>query len=179
MTTSAFLAESNRVAIRRPTAADREEFVARVRDSRDLHHPWLTMPETAQEYDSYPAPAEGMPRERLLVCDRETGDIAGFVNINTIVAGRFQCGSLGYGAFVPYAGRGYLSEGLRLVLRFAFDDLGLHRLEANVQPGNTASINLVKRNGFRREGYSPDFLFIDGAWRDHERWAITTEMCVG
>jgi ribosomal-protein-alanine N-acetyltransferase len=172
----AYLAESSRAAIRRIRPEDREEFVVRVRDSVDLHHPWLAMPDTAEAFDSYLAPFDGKTREGLLICVRETGAIAGFVNINNIVAGRFQCGAIGYGGFVPYASKGYLSEGLNLVLRFAFGELGLHRLEANIQPGNAGSLNLVKRNGFRREGYSPDFLFIDGAWRDHERWAITSEM---
>jgi [ribosomal protein S5]-alanine N-acetyltransferase len=62
------------------------------------------------------------------------------------------------------------------VIRYAFTELRLHRLEANIQPANRASLRLVQRHGFRKEGYSPDMLFIDGAWRDHERWAITQEM---
>ncbi len=69
-----------------------------------------------------------------------------------------------------------MGDALDTVVRYAFGALGLHRLEANVQPGNARSIALVKRHGFRLEGFSPDFLYVDGAWRDHERWAITTEM---
>ena len=70
---------------------------------------------------------------------------------------------------------GYMAEGLGLALRRAFTDLGLHRLEANIQPVNDRSIALVRSAGFRLEGYSPRFLKIAGRWRDHERWAITVE----
>jgi len=76
---------------------------------------------------------------------------------------------------VPFAGEGYMSEGLRLVARHAFGKLGLHRLEANIQPGNRASIRLVRGGGFRREGFSPRYLKIFGRWRDHERWALTAD----
>ena len=68
-----------------------------------------------------------------------------------------------------------MHDGLRLVLRFAFGPLGLHRLEANIQPGNESSVALVKGAGFRLEGYSPRYLKIAGRWRDHERWAILSE----
>jgi ribosomal-protein-alanine N-acetyltransferase len=100
--------------------------------------------------------------------------MVGYVTINNIVQGAFRCGALGYGAFVH--GRGLVTEGVGLVLRHAFGPLGLHRLEINAQPANAPSIAVAKRLGFRLEGMSPDFLFIDGAWRDHERWAITAEM---
>jgi ribosomal-protein-alanine N-acetyltransferase len=68
-----------------------------------------------------------------------------------------------------------MTEGMRLLFRYAFGDLKLHRLEANIQPENRASIALARRTGFRREGFSPRYLKIGGRWRDHERWAILAE----
>ncbi|MEU5086456.1 GNAT family protein [Streptomyces sp. NPDC021356] len=101
------------------------------------------------------------------------GAIAGYININNIVRGAFQSGALGYGAFAHAAGRGLMREALGLVIEHAFGPMCLHRLEINVQPGNTASIALARSCGFRLEGYSPDMLHVDGAWRDHQRWALT------
>ncbi|MFG2595206.1 GNAT family N-acetyltransferase [Streptomyces sp. NPDC048462] len=173
-----YLAEGPRTAIRPFTPADADEFTARARESRELHRPWLFPPTGPGTYDAYAtALIEDPSRAGFLVCERDAGGaVAGFVNINNIVIGGFRCGALGYGAFAHAAGRGLMTEGLELVLRHAFGHLGLHRLEANIQPGNEASLALVRRAGFRLEGFSPDFLFIDGAWRDHERWAITAEM---
>ncbi len=68
-----------------------------------------------------------------------------------------------------------MSEGLELVLARAFEELALHRLEANIQPGNQPSLSLVQRAGFVREGFSERYLKIGGRWRDHERWAIRSE----
>ncbi|RLV10529.1 RimJ/RimL family protein N-acetyltransferase [Streptomyces griseocarneus] len=172
-----FLARGPRVALRALTRADAAEFIRLVRASEELHHPWLSMPTTAQAFTAYMDRTDAVETARLLVClPGADGAIAGFVNINNIVRGAFRSGYLGYGSFAPTAGHGYMTEGLGLVLRYAFGSLGLHRLEANVQPGNAASLALVKRLGFRLEGFSPDYLFISGAWRDHERWAITADM---
>ncbi|MEU8434439.1 GNAT family protein [Streptomyces sp. NPDC029216] len=172
---SRYLTEGPRVGLRPFRAADGAEFTARVRESRALHEPWLFPPATVEDYEPYAARlAEGVSRAGFLVCEVATGAIAGFINVNNIVRGAFQCGALGYGAFAHAARRGLLGEGMDLLLAHALGPgLGLHRLEANIQPGNTASIALVRGRGFRLEGFSPAFLHVAGAWRDHERWAIT------
>jgi [ribosomal protein S5]-alanine N-acetyltransferase len=68
-----------------------------------------------------------------------------------------------------------MHDGIRLLCRHAFGTLGLHRLQANVQPGNDASLALIRGAGFRREGYARRYLKIGGRWRDHEMWAVLAE----
>ncbi|MFD3500582.1 GNAT family N-acetyltransferase [Streptomyces sp. NPDC058676] len=175
---SPYLTEGPRVGIRHFTYEDGAEFSARVRESKELHHPWLFPPDSAGAYAAYAGRLiEDPTKAGFLVCEKQQGGaVAGFININNIVEGGFQCGALGYGAFAHAAGRGLMREGLDLVVGYAFGPMRLHRLEINAQPGNAASIALARRCGFRLEGFSPNMIFIDGAWRDHERWAITTEM---
>ncbi|MEU9986725.1 GNAT family protein [Streptomyces sp. NPDC048045] len=174
---SRYLAEGPRVGIRPFTLEDGPEFTARARESKDLHRPWLFPPDTDEGYAAYAGPLiEDPAKAGFLVCAKDTGEIAGFININNIVRGGFQCGALGYGAFVHAAGRGLMREGLELVVDYAFGPLGLHRLEINAQPDNVPSVAMARGAGFRLEGFSPAMIFIDGAWRDHERWALTAEM---
>jgi ribosomal-protein-alanine N-acetyltransferase len=99
----------------------------------------------------------------------------GSINLSQIFLGSFRNAYLGYYVGAQYSGQGYMTEAFQLMLRYAFDKLKLHRLEANIQPQNVASIALVKRAGFVREGYSRRYLKISGRWRDHERWAIIVE----
>ncbi|MET7456556.1 GNAT family N-acetyltransferase [Streptomyces sp. NPDC005574] len=174
---SRYLAEGPRVGIRPFTYEDGAEFTARARESKELHRPWLFPPDRVAAYTAYAGRLIDDPtRAGFLVCEKDSGGIAGFININNIVEGGFQCGALGYGAFAHAAGRGLMREGLGLVVRHAFGPMRLHRLEINAQPGNAASVALARACGFRLEGFSPAMLFVDGAWRDHERWAITVEM---
>jgi ribosomal-protein-alanine N-acetyltransferase len=91
----------------------------------------------------------GPTRRRLLVCRHGDGAILAVVNVSEIVRGALQSAYLGYYAFRPHAGQGYMTEGLALALRHAFRRLRLHRLEANIQPGNLPSRRLVRRLGFR------------------------------
>ncbi|MFI1386310.1 GNAT family N-acetyltransferase [Embleya sp. NPDC020886] len=180
MSPASFVAEGTRIGVRRVRRQDREELAVLARESVDLHHPWVPAGESTPEaFESFVARCEAPTHEGLVLCLRSSGSIVGGVNINNIVRGSLQSGTLGYVAFASTTGRGYVTEGLRLVVRFAFGELGLHRLEANIQPGNVASSNVVRRVGFRLEGLSPNFQFMNGAWKDHERWAITTEMLDG
>ncbi len=164
-----------RVILQPPRLADEQEFVSAMRASRALHRPWMQMPDTAAKYVAY---VERCATERFagyLVRRRADGALAGVFDINEIVRGRLQSGSVGYAAVAALAGRGYMGEALPLVLRDAFTVLRLHRLEASIQPANTGSIELVRRCGFAREGFSPRYLKIGGRWRDHERWALLAE----
>ena len=103
---------------------------------------------------------------------RDTDELVGVATLGDIIFGNFRGAFVGYYAFEPFARKGYLSEGLSLVLDVAFGTLRLNRVEANVQPRNLRSLRLVRSLGFRREGFSPKYLAIAGRFRDHVRTAI-------
>jgi [ribosomal protein S5]-alanine N-acetyltransferase len=149
-------------------------FVAAARRSRNLHGRWVAPPTTETTFQTYLRTRQGPASQGYLIFTPK-GELAGAINLNEIVRGLFQNAFLGYYAFAPQAGRGHMSAGLSEVLRLAFKLHRLHRVEANIQPHNARSIALVKRAGFRLEGYSPRYLKIAGRWRDHERWALTRE----
>ena len=163
-----------RVLVRAPTPADRDAFLHAMRSSRRLHGRWVP-PASDETFDRLLRCVEDERYEPGLVCRIEDGAIVGFINVNEIVRGLFQSAYLGYAAVAAYAGQGYMREGLEVVMARAFTELGLHRLEANIQPANQASIALVRGAGFVREGFSERYLKIGGRWRDHERWAIRVE----
>jgi [ribosomal protein S5]-alanine N-acetyltransferase len=164
---------SSRIELCPLTLSDQDEFCSLVRASTSLHRPWMQLPATAEEFRVWMRRFDDGTNLGFLIRVRDTGVAAGTVNINSIIRGRYQGASVGYAAFAPSAGRGYLTDGLTATLQYSFADLRLHRLEANIQPANKASLALAQRLGFRYEGLSPDYLYIDGAWRDHERWSIT------
>jgi len=170
------LYETKRVTLRRLTAQDSDEFTELVRGSADFLRPWVRMPATAEKFTEYLRRFDGKTAECLLICKRETGLIAGTISVGDMIRGPYQRATVGYNVFLPTARQGYMSEGFGLLFIFAFRDLRLHRLEADIQPGNVPSLRLAAKVGFRKEGYSPGFVCIDGKWLDHERWAITSEM---
>ncbi len=163
------------VYLRTPHRADAAEFIRTMQRSRQLHHPWIQPPISDHGFGAYLQRMARQDHEGFLVCRCDDHAIAGVININNIVHGAFLSGSLGYYCAAVQAARGFMSQGLHQVIRIAFARLGLHRLEANIQPANVRSLALVRRLGFRREGFSPAYLYIDGAWRDHERWALVAD----
>jgi ribosomal-protein-alanine N-acetyltransferase len=164
-----------RVYIRQPTHRDEREFVSLMRASRSFHRPWATAPTDGERFTAYLTDARRPDFEAMLLCRREDEAILGFFNLSQIARGSMQSAYLGYAAGKPFAGHGYMREGIQLVLRRSFVEMRLHRVEANIQPGNSASVALARGAGFRREGFSPRYLKISGRWRDHERWALLSE----
>jgi ribosomal-protein-alanine N-acetyltransferase len=165
----------SRVALRRLTRRDAVEFLAAVRRSRALYGSYANPPSTKERFLATLARQRDPSHEGFVVVTVDSDELVGVINLNEIVRGSFQGAYLGYYAFVPHAGQGLMTEGLSLVMAKAFGELRLHRLEANIQPGNRRSLELVQRLGFEREGYSPRYLKLGGRWRDHERWALLRE----
>jgi ribosomal-protein-alanine N-acetyltransferase len=160
------------IYLRQPTLKDCAPFLKAVAGSRALHRRWISAPSTTADFQAYVTRMAGPANHAYLVCRRDTDEITGVINLTNVVMGAFRSGYLGYYAFAGQERRGYMRAGLKAVTAHAFGTLKLHRLEANIQPRNRASIALVRDCGFKLEGYSPRYLKIGGRWRDHERWAI-------
>lgn len=163
------------VTIETLTEAHGTEFVVCVRESRAFHHPWADLPDTPERFAGLVERFAVADQRAYVLRHRSCRRLVGYVSVGNIVRASFQSAYLGYAAFAGHHGRGLMREGLARVVAEAFGPLGLHRLEANIQPDNARSIALVRSLGFRKEGLSPRYLMVDGAWRDHERWAILAE----
>jgi [ribosomal protein S5]-alanine N-acetyltransferase len=153
---------TRQIYIRQLALADQPAFLSAARKSRALHHPWTSAPATPSQFADFVERMVLPTNHCFLVCTRDSDEIAGVINLTNIVLGAFRSGYLGYYAFAGFEGQGLMREGLRAVMRHAFSKLKLHRLEANIQPSNAASIALVRTCGFNKEGYSPRYLKIAG-----------------
>jgi ribosomal-protein-alanine N-acetyltransferase len=181
--TAAALRRGGRVYLVAPRPSDATEFQAAARASRRLHGAWVRAPRTDAAYREFVTRfGARAQRDRLrathaglLVRRIDDDALVGVFNFGDIVRSVFRSAYLGYYAFAPHAGEGYMAEGLALALDFAFRTLRLHRVEVNVQPGNLRSRALVESAGFVREGFSRRYLRIAGRWRDHVRYAMLVE----
>ena len=166
---------SPRVFIRKPAREDCQELLFLRQRSQKFLFPWGFLSVNEQDCQEYINRCQNDNFQGLLICHSSDKRIIGVANLSQIFYGGFQNAYLSYYVDVSFAGQGLMSEGVSLAINYAFDTLDLHRLEANIQPQNQKSINLVKRLGFTKEGFSRRYLKINGEWRDHERWALTVE----
>jgi len=170
---SRFIGE--RVFLRTPAIDDWPEFSRLTRQSARSFNGLAVPIRTKDGFTTYVHRCLTDDYLGLLICRIEDEAIVGSINLSQIVRNNFQSACVGYWIGLPHLRQGYMTEALRLVLAISFRDLKLHRIEANIQPGNGPSIALVKRAGFVKEGFSRAFLKVAGKWRDHERWAMLAE----
>lgn len=166
---------ASRVSLRRLLRTDAAALIAAHRASVALHRSWVTPCLDQAGFEAWFARTLADDYVSLIALERGSGAVVGVFNASQISRGNFLSAYLGYYACVPYAGRGLMREALPQVIAYLFDEIGLHRIEANIQPGNAASIALARGAGFRLEGFSPRYLRIDGVWQDHERWALLAD----
>lgn len=163
------------VCLREPRESDFQELQCLFAASRKLLRGFASTNFDRKLFNEMLAASRLETTEAFLICLRDSGAIVGQITLSQIFRKSFRSAYLGYQLFNGFTGKGYMTEAVRLLLRKAFTDLDLHRVEANVQPENKASIAVLKRNGFSKEGFSRRYLKIGGRWRDHERWAIIKE----
>lgn len=156
--------------IKPPMAQDADLFLAATSASQDYYKPWVAPPVTQEQFAEYLIKYNQHNNKSFLIIHNNA--LVGVVNLNEIVYGAFKSAYLGYYGVREFGRKGLMFAGMQLVIEYAFNHLGLHRLEANIQPENRRSINLVKKIGFSQEGFSPKYLYINGRWCDHERWAL-------
>jgi len=162
------------IVLREPSALDETVFLSTMKNSRDFHFPFITAPSTSEDFQTYLIKSKQESEQYYIAWD-DNQHIIGVFNISGIMRGVFKSAYLGYYASVDQAGKGLMSQALQLVLKEIFTTLDLHRIEANIQPTNSASIQLATKNGFIKEGFSPRYLKINGVWQDHFRFALTIE----
>ncbi|WCE03106.1 GNAT family N-acetyltransferase [Pseudoxanthomonas sp. JBR18] len=163
------------MSLRRLLRTDAAALIAAHRASVALHRSWVTPCLDQAGFEAWFSRTLAEDYLSLIALERGSGAVVGVFNASQISRGNFLSAYLGYYACVPYAGRGLMREALPQAIAYLFGEIGLHRIEANIQPGNAASIALARGAGFRLEGFSPRYLRIDGVWQDHERWALLAD----
>ena len=166
------LVTGTRVYLRHPRKSDMDEFTRLVIASRRFLHPWVAPAMTPEAYERYLQLSRGKSMCTCLVCRNEDSRIIGVCSLSQIFLGNLHHAFIGYWIGVRFSGQGYMTEALDLLLSYAFEALGLHRIEADIQPENAHSKALAARIGFRMVGLFPRYLKVAGRRKDHERWAI-------
>ena len=175
--------EGDGVTLRTPQMTDFEEWAALRDASRDFLKPWeptwpiddLTRAAFRRRIKRYAEDLRGDQGYAFLIARNSDGALVGGLTLANIRRGVAQAGSLGYWTGLPFVRQGYMTGAVRAVIPFAFDGLRLHRLEAACIPSNSASIKLLERTGFLREGYAREYLCINGIWQDYLLYAKVSD----
>ena len=160
------------VALRRLNFSDEAEFLANSIESKKLHKSWVIVPTTKKQFRDYVEEMNTDVNKAFAIVDVYTSSIVGVVELRDIFMFDFKNSYITYYAFHSQLRKGFMKLGVQQVISIAFKKLKLHRLEANIQPENKASVSLAKACGFKKEGFSPKFIKKGGQWKDHERWAL-------
>jgi ribosomal-protein-alanine N-acetyltransferase len=171
--------EGDGVSLRTPQMADYAEWAALRDTSRGFLAPWeptwpaddLTRPAFRRRLRRYAEDLRSDQSYALFIFRTSDNGLVGGLTLANVRRGVAQAGSLGYWMGKPFARRGYMLAAVRALVPFAFGPLRLHRLEAACIPTNTASIGLLEKSRFTREGYAREYLCINGVWQDHVLFA--------
>jgi ribosomal-protein-alanine N-acetyltransferase len=163
------------VVLRVPQVSDFAEWAALRAASRDFLTPWeptwpaddLTRTSFRRRIKRYSEDQRSDLAYALFVLRKSDNALVGGLTLANIRRGCAQAGSLGYWMGAPYARQGFMTAAVNAVIPFAFGTLRLHRVEAACIPGNMASLKLLEKTGFKREGVARQYLCIDGIWQDH------------
>ena len=184
-TSSGLRLYGRRVLLRPLVSPDFESW----KEVRQRNHDWLTVwepqrsphaPDPTVDRDAFTSRCSQRDRDRQSGVGYAFGlfvdhTLAGEVNLNNVVRGALQTGTVGYWIDEAKAGQAYVAEGVVVVLRYAFEELGLHRVEICIVPRNHNSRRVMEKLSIRDEGIAQRFLEINGVWEDHVRYGITVE----
>ena len=167
------------VILRTPQPTDYPEWAALREQSREFLTPWeptwpaddLSRSAFRRRLRRYTEDLRTDQSYAFLIFRSADGRLVGGLTLANVRRGVAQAGSLGYWIGAPYARRGYMSAAVTALIPYAFTTLRLHRLEAACIPTNAASISLLEKTGFEREGYAREYLCINGQWQDHLLYA--------
>jgi ribosomal-protein-alanine N-acetyltransferase len=163
------------VTLRAPQSGDYAAWAALRESSRDFLVPWeptwpsddLTRSAFRRRLKRYAEDQRSDAAYAFLIFRSDDNAMVGGLTLANIRRGVAQAGSIGYWIGAPFAKKGYMSAALRVLIPYSFTALRLHRLEAACIPNNIASIRLLEKTGFKREGYARGYLCINGVWQDH------------
>jgi ribosomal-protein-alanine N-acetyltransferase len=174
------------LVLRPPHAVDVPEIRRLLRRNAEHLRPWSPVPKLGEDPSSLTEISKAILRQRrewskgegfvlFMVDPLQDEAIIGRIALTGVMRGAFLSAHLGYWIDEEHQRKGYMTEAVREVVRFAFEDLGLHRVQAAVMPHNVASLRVLEKLGFRKEGESPRYLQIAGRWADHVVFAVTAE----